>query len=180
MIRNQASHYGLISIAIHWLTVVVVVGLSVLGLWMVDLDYYSEWYKTGPDIHRSVGVLLALLLLFRVVWRYWSPPPVALDSHQAWERKSARFAHWALMLLMWAAIVAGYLISTADGRSVDVFGWFVVPATLTSIPNQEDLAGDIHFVLAMALLAMASLHGLAALKHHFLDRDRTLLRMFGR
>jgi len=180
MLKNQTSHYGLISILIHWLTVIVVVGLAILGLWMVDLDYYSEWYKTGPEIHRSVGVLFAVLLLFRMLWRYWSPPPVSPESHLPWERKSARFVHWALLLLMWAVIVAGYLISTADNRGIDVFGWFVVPASLTSIPEQEDLAGDIHFYLAMTLLALAALHGLAALKHHFIDRDRTLVRMFGR
>jgi len=180
MIKNQTRHYGLISIFIHWLTVIVVLGLSVLGLWMVDLDYYSEWYKTGPEVHRSIGVLLALLLLFRIAWRYWSPPPASIETHQAWERLFARFVHWALLLLMCTVIAAGYLISTADGRGIDVFGWFVVPATLTSIPDQEDLAGDIHFYLAMTLLAMASLHGLAALKHHFIDRDGTLVRMFGR
>jgi len=180
MFKNQLTHYGLISILIHWLTVIVVSGLAILGLWMVDLDYYSEWYKSGPEIHRSVGVLFAVLLMFRMVWRFLSPPPSSLESHQPWERKSARIVHWALLLLMWAVIVAGYLISTADDRGIEVFGWFVVPATLTSIPDQEDLAGDIHFYLAMTLLALALLHGLAALKHHFIDRDRTLVRMFGR
>jgi len=180
MFKNQLTHYGLISILIHWLTVIIVSGLAILGLWMVDLDYYSEWYKTGPEIHRSVGVLFAMLLLFRMVWRFWSPPPGSLESHQPWERKSARIVHWILLLLMWAVIVAGYLISTADDRGIDVFGWFVVPATLTSIPDQEDLAGDIHFYLAMTLLALAFLHGLAALKHHFIDHDGTLVRMFGR
>jgi len=180
MIKNQTSHYGLISIFIHWLTVIIVLGLSVLGLWMVDLDYYSEWYKTGPEIHRSIGVLLALLLMFRLVWRFLSPPPASIESHKVWEQISARLVHWFLLLLMCAVIAAGYLISTADGRGIDVFGWFVVPATLTSIPDQEDLAGDIHFYLAMTLLAMAALHGLAALKHHFIDRDGTLVRMFGR
>lgn len=72
------------SVSLHWLTVAVVVGLTVLGLWMVDLDYYSEWYKTGPDIHRSIGVILGLLLLFRIVWRYYSPPPAPLQPDHAW------------------------------------------------------------------------------------------------
>jgi len=77
-------------------------------------------------------------------------------------------------------MLSGYLISTADGRPISVFGWFEVPALLTSIPNQEDVAGLVHEYLAWGLVILAGLHGLAALKHHFIDRDPTLLRMFGR
>ena len=77
-------------------------------------------------------------------------------------------------------MLAGYLISTADGRGISVFGWFDVPASITSIPEQEDVAGAVHFYLAWGLVILAGLHGLAALKHHFIDRDTTLLRMLGR
>lgn len=86
------------------------------------------------------------------------------------------------MLLMAAVTVtnAGYLISTADGKAIGIFDWFVVPATLTGIPEQADLMVGIHFWLAMLLLAVSSLHSLATLKHHFTDRDATLVHMFGR
>ena len=70
--------------------------------------------------------------------------------------------------------------TTADGRGIAVFGLFEVPATLTSIPDQADVAGAIHEYLAWALVIFAGLHALAALKHHFIDRDATLVRMFGR
>ena len=55
-----------------------------------------------------------------------------------------------------------------------------MPATLTGLPQQEDIAGLIHEYLAWALVIFAALHALAALKHHFVDRDATLVRMFGR
>ncbi|TCT19400.1 cytochrome b561-like protein [Thiobaca trueperi] len=77
-------------------------------------------------------------------------------------------------------MASGYLISTADGRSLDVFGLFSVPAILTGLPDQADLAGEVHLVLAIALVTLAAVHALAALKHHFIDRDATLLRMLGR
>jgi len=60
-----------------------------------------------------------------------------------------------------------------------VFDWFTVPATLTNIENQEDVAGLFHRYLAYGLVAMAVAHGLAALKHHFIDKDETLRRMLG-
>jgi len=61
-----------------------------------------------------------------------------------------------------------------------VFGWLDIPATITGIPQQADLAGEVHWYLALGTLTLAGLHGLAALKHHFIDRDATLWRMLGR
>jgi cytochrome b561 len=75
---------------------------------------------------------------------------------------------------------SGYLISTADGRAVDVFDWFSIPATIHGYDNQEDIAGLVHLVLAISLISLVTLHAAAALKHHFIDRDRTLLRMSGK
>jgi cytochrome b561 len=95
------------------------------------------------------------------------------------ERLLASSAHALLYVLLFAVMLAGYLISTADGRAIDVFGLFSVPATLTAIENQEDIAGEIHLVLAIVLVSLAAVHALAALKHHFIDRDRTLKRMLG-
>ena len=88
--------------------------------------------------------------------------------------------HLLLYLLLLAIMVSGYLISTADNRSIEVFGWFSVPATITDLPKQEDIAGWVHLILASTLIGLVSLHAAAALKHHFIDRDRTLKRIFGR
>ncbi len=74
-------------------------------------------------------------------------------------------------------MVSGYLISTADGRGISVFGWFEVPALLYDLPNQASLAGDIHWYSALALMILAGGHALAALKHHWLDKHATLVRM---
>ncbi|MDX1367655.1 cytochrome b [Pseudomonas sp.] len=178
--RNTPSHYGLISIALHWLVAVVVFGLFGLGYWMVGLDYYSSWYKTAPDLHKSIGILLFVVMLGRMLWRLLSPPPVSLPSHDRLTRLGARFGHAFLYLGLFVLMMSGYLISTADGRGIGVFGLFEVPATITSIPNQEDVAGLVHEYLSWALVIFAGIHALAALKHHFVDRDRTLTRMFGR
>jgi cytochrome b561 len=82
--------------------------------------------------------------------------------------------------LMLALMIAGYLISTADGRPIDVFNLFSVPATLHGLADQEDIAGEVHEILAWALVLLAGVHALAALKHHFINRDSTLLKMLGR
>lgn len=178
--RNSARRYGLVSILLHWGVALAVFALFGLGLWMVGLDYYSSWYRTAPDIHKGVGILLFAAMLLRLLWRAISPPPPALDSYSAATRRGAALAHGLLYLGLFALMVSGYLISTADGRAIEVFGWFSVPATLSGIDGQEDIAGLVHRWLAWGLIGLAVLHALAALKHHFIDRDATLKRMLGR
>ncbi|MCU1718436.1 cytochrome b [Pseudomonas sp. 5P_3.1_Bac2] len=177
--RNSPSHYGSVSILMHWLVAVVVFGLFGLGYWMVGLDYYSPWYQTAPDLHKSIGLLLFALMLLRVLWRLSNPTPASLPNHGALTRLGSKLGHAFLYLGLFVLMLSGYLISTAEGRGVEVFGWFAVPASITSIPEQADVAGLVHKYLAWALVIFAGLHGLAALKHHFIDKDRTLLRMFG-
>jgi cytochrome b561 len=178
--RNSPSRYGLVSILMHWLVALAVFGLFGLGYWMVGLDYYSSWYKTAPDLHKSIGLLLFAVMLLRLLWRWLSPPPSALPNHGRMTRLASTLGHGFLYLGLLVLMLSGYLISTADGRPIEVFGLFSVPATLTAIPNQEDVAGLVHEYLAWALVIFAGIHALAALKHHFIDRDRTLVRMFGR
>lgn len=178
--RNSPHRFGLVSILLHWLVALAVFGLFGLGLWMVSLDYYSPWYRTAPDLHKGIGILLFLVMLLRLLWRFLSPPPAALASHGPLTRLGSIAGHGLLYLGLFALMISGYLISTADGRPIDVFGWFQVPALFTGIPNQEDIAGTVHEYLAWALVALAVVHALAALKHHFIDRDATLARMLGR
>jgi len=175
-LRNTSAGYGLVQIALHWLMVALVAVLLPLGLWMTELDYYDSWYKKGPDLHRAIGVMVGLLLLLRIVARWTQTQPTAL-GRAGWEQTAARISHLLLYLLPLALVISGYLISTADGRSVEVFGWFEVPAVLHGLEGQEDIAGDIHFVLAMLLLGMIGLHVLAALRHHLILKDATLRRM---
>ena len=178
--RNSTSHYGLVSILMHWLVALAVFGLFGLGYWMVGLDYYSGWYKTAPDLHKSIGLVLFAVMLLRVLWRWVSPAPASLPNHGRLNRLASKLGHGFLYLGLFVLMISGYLISTADGRGIEVFGLFEVPASLTSIPDQEDVAGLVHEYLAWALVIFAGVHALAALKHHVIDRDRTLLRMFGR
>jgi cytochrome b561 len=175
MWRNTTNGYGLVSISLHWLAAILVTGLFILGLWMVELTYYHHWYQRAPDIHKSIGVLLFAVMLVRLFWRYGNPVPEATGS--SLERTVAPRAHQLLYVILFAQMLSGYLISTADGRGIEVFGLFTLPATLHGLDKQEDIAGDIHELLAFTLIILALLHALAALKHHFFDHDQTLLRM---
>ncbi len=160
---------------LHWLIAGVVLGLFTLGLWMVELDYYDAWYHRAPALHKGVGVLLLGVMLLRLAWRSINPQP-RLPGTPLQQRLAAA-THRALHGVLFAVIISGYLVSTADGRPIDILGLGYLPATLSGIDGQEDIAGVFHQALAMLMIALAALHALAALKHHLVDHDRTLLRM---
>ena len=173
--RNTAETYGRVSILLHWLIAAAVLGLFALGLWMVELDYYDAWYHRAPELHKSIGVLLMGGMLFRLAWRWRNPQPGLTGTPL--QQRLASAMHRMLYGVLFTVLISGYLISTADGRPVDVFGLVELPATLTGLDRQEDIAGVIHRALAMAMIGLTAVHALAAVKHHLVDHDRTLLRM---
>lgn len=173
--KNNHNNYGAVSIALHWLSAIIILGLFILGLWMVELDYYDAWYKQAPAIHKSIGILLFMLIAVRLLWRLVNPRPEPIGKPL--EKRLAEWMHRLLYLLLFTTMIAGYLISTAEGRGIEVFGWFTVPATFYGPEHQEDIAGEVHEILAWLLILLSVGHALAALKHHFVDRDDTLRRM---
>lgn len=178
-LRNTSRGYGLVAITLHWLVAVVVFGLFALGVWMTGLGYYDDWYKRGPELHKSIGIVLFIIMLARVFWSAKNIKPEDEPGSSAWQRRAAHGVHRLLYVLLFTLMISGYLISTADGRAIDVFGLFSVPASITGIDNMEDVAGEGHWYLALLLISLSGVHALAALKHHFIDRDRTLIKMLG-
>lgn len=178
-LEDQTNHrYHGLSILLHWLMALLVLGLFGVGFWMVDLTYYSAWYKTAPHYHKSVGILLALLLLVRLAVLFTKRKPAPLASHSKVVQRASKVTHLLLYLLLFFIVVTGYLISTADNRGIEVFNWFVVPGFGEFFDQQADRAGFLHEWFAYSLIALVVLHALAALKHHFIDKDATLKRMW--
>ncbi|MEL9771822.1 cytochrome b [Escherichia coli] len=179
-LTNTPKRYGVISMTFHWLSAIIIYCMFALGLWMVTLSYYDGWYHKAPELHKSVGILLMMGLVIRILWRVISPPPGPLQSYSTMTRLGAQIGHLALYLLLFAIGISGYLISTADGKPISVFGWFDIPAPLADAGAQADLAGALHFWLAWSVVVLSVMHGFMALKHHFIDKDDTLKRMLGK
>jgi len=175
--KNSHYQYGLVAIILHWLSAIMIISLFILGVYMVELDYYHPLYHQAPDVHRSLGMLAAAMLVFRFIWQLANPQPAPYGS--ALEKKIGRLVHRLFYLLLFIIIISGYLISTADGKPISVFDWVQIPASITSLEQQEDQAGLVHKIVAYLLILFTLLHTAASLKHHFIDKDPTLLRMLG-
>lgn len=175
--KQNVTHYNTVARLLHWGSALVIIGMFAVGLWMVDLSYYSEWYQVAPNWHKSIGILLLAVTLFRLVWKIIKPTPKI--EGKRFEVMAAKAAHHTIYLLLMVLFASGYLISTSDGRGIEVFNWFTVPGAGELFANQSDIAGEVHFYTAWVLIGLASVHGLAALKHHFVDKDNTLRKMIG-
>ncbi len=174
--KNSLHHYGWMSIVLHWFMAVVIIGMYFLGDYMVELDYYDPWYHKGPALHKSMGILLVALLIFRSIWTYSQTQPEPLGGKDGLN-KFAKAAHASLYLLILLLLISGYLISTAKGQGINVFDWFELPAILPDSADRGEQSGKIHAILGTVLIFMIALHTVAALVHHFIFKDHTLKRM---
>lgn len=175
-LANHRGGYGLVARLLHWSMALAIFAMFGVGVWMRQLGYYDPWYKMAPDLHKSVGIVLLALLSIRFCWRLVNREPENGHLGTA-ERVLSQLVHWGFYALLLALMIAGYLISTADGRPIVVFGTVSIPSVYQSA-GMESVAGRIHEYLAYAVIGLAGLHLMAALKHQFIDQDDTLARMW--
>jgi cytochrome b561 len=175
--RNSSTAYGLITILLHWIMAVSIIAMFVLGKYMIGLDYYDPFYHTGPWWHKSIGLIVISLLLFRIIWKFSNQKVAEIENHKASEIKLAQLSQALLYLLMIICCVSGVMISTAEGAAIGFFDLFDIPAIVSLGETQAELAADIHEYSTLALIILAGLHMLAAMKHHFIDKDTTLIKI---
>lgn len=176
MFTDSRTGYGLISIVIHWISALLILFLFGLGIYMVDLGYYDDWYHEAPELHISLGLVVLLLMLVRVIWRIANQTPVELAAKRA-QNLAAKFVKLGLYACVFIVLISGYLITTAEGQPASMFNLIKFPV-LTELSSQNvDLAGEIHEYLAWGIVLLVVLHVAGALLHHFIIRDRTLVRM---
>jgi len=162
---------------LHAINALLVIGLFISGWYMVQLDYYSPWYQTLPESHILAGVILLALWLL-TLWRLIKPGPAAFPPPEPLiERWLSRLVKLSFYLLITLMVITGYLITTAGGETVDVFGWIHLPAVSRFSAAWVDTMGGIHRYASYVLMVLVVIHILGALKHHFIDRDDTLKRM---
>lgn len=176
-IRNTTERWGAVSIGLHWLTVVLVLGLMAVGLLLDDLPKSpkSLWVY---DLHKSTGLTVLTLTVLRLGWRLLSPAPAAVAGTPRWQDAIAKITHGALYALLLAMPLSGWLYDSASGlRPLRWFGLIRVPKLSGIDPGIKAFALESHELLFYALAALLLMHAGAALFHHYRFRDLTLVRM---
>jgi len=127
--------------------------------------------------HKSVGITILALALFRLVWRAMNPPPALPATMPAWQVRTSHFGHWALYGLIIIIPITGWLMSSASAYSVSWFNLFQLPDFVAPDPDLKKTLKDIHETLAQILAVIALIHIGAALKHAMFDKDGVMNRM---
>lgn len=166
---TQRNGYGAVARALHWLIAALMI-----------LQWFSgEESKAfgGMGFHFSLGLTLMLLVLVRLGWRVTHPAPPLPQTSPAWERGIARIIHLSWYVLMLALPLSGILYRQFRGKITSWFGLADMPAWLTPDKYWAHQSEEIHKILGVVFLVLLTLHVVAALKHHFIDRDGVLRGM---
>jgi cytochrome b561 len=178
--RNTSTRWGWVSVTLHWVTVLAILGLAIVGTQMDDLPTGLFKLKVYA-LHKSVGLTVLALTVLRLAWRLYAGAP-ALVPMPSWQRLAAHVSHVGLYALLFAMPLSGWLLHSASskaGYALRWFGLFKVPAIAGYDPALKALAKELHEGFAWALGVLVLVHMAAAFKHHFVNRDQTLRRMLG-
>ena len=170
------TRYDNVHITLHWVIALLIVFNFALGLYMADLPL-SPHKLQRISWHKWAGVTIFLLVALRLFWRatHEVPPPVA--GMPRWQHIASVATHHTLYLLMVAAPVSGWLMSSAYGFQTVWFGLVPLPDLLDKSKEVADVLKEVHEMLNWGMAMLVLLHLAAAVKHHFIDKDGLLFRM---
>ena len=168
------NRYSAVSLTLHWLIAALVVTQVVL----ITIHEASEGTRLFIGLHKSVGLSILVLTLGRIGWRI-ANPAIPLPSDQPrWQRLLARTNHVLFYVALLVIPMTGWLASSASGRAIEWFGLFNWP--LLPFGGGRETAKalmGVHGLVVKGLYVLIALHVIAALKHHFVNRDNVLHRM---
>jgi len=174
-VRNTTARWGSVAQFLHWLIVALIIVQVILALTAAQLHGVPKLAMLAR--HKSVGITILMLAVVRLLWRLVNPTPPLPLTLKPYERFLANFTHAALYLLIFAMPLTGWIMSSARGFPVSWFNLFQLPDLVAKNRPLYEAMVETHEALAWTLGAVASLHLLAALKHHFVLKDTVLRRM---
>jgi cytochrome b561 len=175
-LANSTTRYGAVPQLIHWLTALFVIAGWSLG----QFGYYLPAWADAPGffVHMTLGESVIALLIIRLAWRVADPPPpIEPTPFGWWVKAAAHLGHFALYALLLIVPFLGIVVQLKRGHQLPVFGLFDFASPW---PADRPLARSVlavHYYLANTLMILAGVHAAAALVHHWVWHDRTLVRM---
>ena len=171
------TRYDIVAMSLHWLIASLLIYMLFFGEELMEVEDGGGTF--GPSLHTSIGSTILALSVLRLAWRLVNPPPAYPDGMAKWERMASPVTHLLFYILLIGIPLTGWLATpkflSEEGISagLTIFGAFPLPgAPSTGLPMKS-----IHELGSNLGIALLALHVLAALKHHFINRDDVLRRM---
>jgi cytochrome b561 len=173
--------YNAVAKFLHWVIALAIVGMLALGWIMTSMPNAPSKFALF-QWHKSIGITILLLSLFRLIWRLMHKAPPLPVTMPDWEKFAAQATHFLFYVLMIGMPLTGWIMVSASPIPTILYG--VVPwPNLPVLPDLENkraighFFGGAHGFAAYILAALLVLHIGAAWKHHLFNRDDVLLRM---
>ncbi len=178
LFKNTAQKYGLITKLLHWGIAIIFLVQFYLALWTIKmLPKDSPLGKLYIGLHKPIGMIAFVWGLLFILWRLMTIKPIFPPAMAEWEKFSARTVHFLLYITMIIMPLSGLIMSVAAGYPPNFFGLYQVPQFIEKNKALGDFFFEIHEVTGVAIIVLVIIHTLAALKHHFINRDSILKRM---
>jgi cytochrome b561 len=171
------QRYSGVAISLHWLIALLMICGFYLGWIMTDIPGFTPTKLKYFSWHKWIGVTVFALAVIRLLWRLTHRAPPLPDSTSAFQKAAAHAVHVLLYLLMLVIPISGYFYSSSAGIQVVYLGIIPLPTLISPNPALRVVLRTTHIWLNYTLLAFFAMHVLAALKHHFIERDGILGRM---
>lgn len=174
----RRDRYSMGAIVFHWL-IAALIAFNFVAAWVSE-DLPKEEARVWMGNHKAVGIAILALTVLRIIWRLINKPPAFRTSLRPWEATLARITHALMYVLMVGIPLAGWLMVSAysGGAPVPAFGLFNWPGLpLAADKDGAAIAGEVHELLAIAMLVLMAIHVAGALKHQWIDRDRSIGRI---
>lgn len=176
-LKNTENKFGLIAIALHWVMAIMIIGLLIVGLYMVLLPVSPQKLKLFRW-HKEYGLLILFLVMLRLGWRFANILPTFPNYLPWWQKLAALSAHYAFYVFMITIPITGWLMSSATGFPVSFFGWFVLPDLVAPNENLRVLLVAIHKWFGYGLIVVIGMHVGATLQHYVIHKDNILRRIW--
>ena len=169
--------YGTTARLLHWLTVLLVLGMIPAGLVMTQEGLDRTLQDRLFIFHKNFGVILLILVLVRLAWRTANPPPPLPATVPDWQKATSMWVHRLLYTMLIFMAVTGYLRVTLGGFPIETLDAIGVPR----LPRNEAMAAlaqRAHFLGKFVLVGLIAAHVGASLWHAIVKRDGVMARMW--
>lgn len=174
MFKNTNNSFGLVSRIFHWLMSVTIIALLIVGFVMINMEAPGQFMLYGP--HKAIGVIILGLVVLRLIWRLTNISPTIPSNMPNWQKLGYKFGVFFMYIFMFAMPVSGVIMTLNFGMDVHIFSLFVIKSVGKNIQLAK-LAADVHFYSSIFFALIICGHTFIALYHHFVDKDRLLMRM---